>query len=855
MSLRSKILFSILLVLGIFTALIYAIDRTFIWPNFIALERDEARKNVRRCIEAIQKEVERVDTICADWAAWDDSYQFVQDHNAKFIESNLTEDSFGIAKVNLIYICNPGGQVVWGQIYDFYNDTKVEIEEFPLLALSQDHPLLLHAIDTGSLEEAAITGVFSTSQGPLLISARPVLTSKTEGPPQGTIIMGRFLDDHIINAVKESTMVHCEVWPTAQQSSPEDIQAIREHLTSDRPFHIVAVDDRILRVYSLIPDIGRANPLLLRADISRQITQKGKHALRLTFFSILIVGAGVSVVLLLLLQRMIVSPILRLTRHAIAAGRSEDLSKHLTLKQSGEIGTLAREFDNMVDRLADIQKKLIDKETGPLRQQIEFILGATKTGLIVVDLESNIHFVDPELKKIYGEYKDKKCYSYFKARDTSCPDCGAKKALKTKSIVVHEESLSRENNRSVQVTSIPFQGQDGQWLVTQLKVDISDTKCAEQQLEALAKFPSEDPAPVLRIAQDGTILYANQAGNGLLKSWGKQRGQSCPDDMYDMVLRVLDSGVNEYLEIECGDAIFSLTCVPVADSDYVNLYGHNITYEKTVENELKYSNQNMEETVRDLSLANLELQDFARAVSHDLKSPVRAIGTLADWLLRDNASKLGPDSLEQVNMIVGRASRMETLIDSLLQYCGVGRIKEEKQQTDLNMLIAEIIKNINPPQHVEIVVCEQLPTIECKVSRLTQVFSNLISNAVKFIDKPKGMVKIHYAERDDCWEFSIEDNGPGIESKYLEKIFKVFQTLSPRDEVEGAGIGLALVKKIVEEVYYSHLWVESEPGLGSTFSFTLPKNDVETGVPPEDQSISCERFPDSSKSVSHQSQV
>jgi len=169
---------------------------------------------------------------------------------------------------------------------------------------------------------------------------------------------------------------------------------------------------------------------------------------------------------------------------------------------------------------------------------------------------------------------------------------------------------------------------------------------------------------------------------------------------------------------------------------------------------------------------------------------------------------------------------MRNLIEGILTYSKVGREKEKQIQVNLNELVPDIIDMIAPPENIAITIENELPVVECEQTRIGQVFQNLLSNAVKYMDKPQGRINIGCVEEDGFWEFSVSDNGPGIKEKYFEKIFKMFQTLSPRDEFESTGVGLAVVKKIVE-LYGGKIRLESKPGEGSTFFFTLPKQNLE----------------------------
>jgi signal transduction histidine kinase len=195
---------------------------------------------------------------------------------------------------------------------------------------------------------------------------------------------------------------------------------------------------------------------------------------------------------------------------------------------------------------------------------------------------------------------------------------------------------------------------------------------------------------------------------------------------------------------------------------------------------------------------------------------------LTDWISTDYADKLDDNGKEQMNLLMRRANRMYNLIDGILQYSRVGHVEEEKVVVNLNELVAEAIDMIAPPENITITIENELPTIECEQTRIMQVFQNLLSNAVKYMDKPQGQIKVGCVEEDGFWEFYVADNGPGIEEKYFEKIFQLFQTLAPRDESESTGIGLTIIKKIVE-MYGGKTWVQSKVGSGSTFFFTLPK--------------------------------
>lgn len=232
------------------------------------------------------------------------------------------------------------------------------------------------------------------------------------------------------------------------------------------------------------------------------------------------------------------------------------------------------------------------------------------------------------------------------------------------------------------------------------------------------------------------------------------------------------------------------------------------------------------ELLNTIAKTNEELKDFAYIISHDLKAPLRGISTLTEWIVSDYGDKLDDDGREQMKLLSSRVERMHNLIEGVLQYSRVGRVNEEQIQINLNELLPEVIDMVSPPENIAVTIENKLPVISGEPTRIMQVFQNLISNAIKYMDKPDGWVKISCADKDNLWVFSVADNGPGIEEKYFEKIFQIFQTLTSRDEFESTGVGLTVTKKIVE-LYGGRIWVESQVGQGSTFFFSFPKQESE----------------------------
>lgn len=231
----------------------------------------------------------------------------------------------------------------------------------------------------------------------------------------------------------------------------------------------------------------------------------------------------------------------------------------------------------------------------------------------------------------------------------------------------------------------------------------------------------------------------------------------------------------------------------------------------------------LSENIRLLERKNHELDQFAHIVSHDLKAPLRGIANVVNWIEEDHADEVSPKVHEYLSLIKGRLQRAENLIGAILLYARIGKQPMESEVTDLNELIAEAVDSLVVPPGIRLEVQRDLPKIRTEKIPLQQVLSNLIGNAIKYHDKPDGYVKVSLRDTgNDYIEFFVEDNGPGIADVYHEKIFAIFQTLQERDSFESTGIGLAIVKKILDDRKQS-ISVISRPGEGTTFSFTWLK--------------------------------
>ena len=178
------------------------------------------------------------------------------------------------------------------------------------------------------------------------------------------------------------------------------------------------------------------------------------------------------------------------------------------------------------------------------------------------------------------------------------------------------------------------------------------------------------------------------------------------------------------------------------------------------------------QTVKKLTISNRELQEFTRVAAHDLQTPLRAIGILSDWISEDYASKFNKEGCQNTKLLQSRAQRMSRLLNAMIQYSELSLVGRKQESLDLNILVSKVIGEMDSPDNIEIVIENEMPVVIGVRKFFEELFENLINNSIRYMDKPEGYVKLGCVEQEGLWKFSVTDNGPGIEEKYYEKVFK-----------------------------------------------------------------------------------
>ncbi|MDP5188195.1 MAG: ATP-binding protein [Alishewanella sp.] len=312
----------------------------------------------------------------------------------------------------------------------------------------------------------------------------------------------------------------------------------------------------------------------------------------------------------------------------------------------------------------------------------------------------------------------------------------------------------------------------------------------EQEIVEILKQCSRSTTPILV-----PLKLINTETQSLLSSRGCLFKASLPED----------DGINKIILHLEYQSTFSQSLVEL---------NRQINKQKMLINELNQTNS-------ELQRINSDLESFAYIASHDLRSPLRAIYQLASWLKEDLEGKIDKNDLSHLYLMQSRINRMERLLDDLLAFSRAGVREEFVEMTDVNLLISNVFETLNVDQSFSLKIENALPLIQTNRIPLEQIFLNLINNAIKHHDQGTGEITVKYSEIGQFHQFEIADDGPGIPSEFTDIVFTMFKTLRPRDEVEGSGIGLAIVKKIVESCGGAIKLMKNTPR-GARFVFTWP---------------------------------
>ncbi|MCP4673691.1 MAG: HAMP domain-containing protein [Desulfobacula sp.] len=381
MTVKKKVGLILVLVFLAFGTFEFATQRFLVFPSFQLLQNENAIKDCKRVVQTIQREVHHINRLCLDWAAWDNTYDFIKSFSKDYTEANLVFSTFLGNNLNLIYFYDHMGKVVWGEAYDLNTEKKLIIKRFAPNEISQDDPLFNFDVEEKALADVFNSGIIKTDKGLMLVASRPIIKSNIEGPIRGTVVMGRFLDQGLIETLSTQTEVKFLIHPINIKDLTTKFNEILNQLTDKSKFVIDSKNSDFLSIYTAISDIQHKPIALIEAKVPMDIIQKGKSTVNYAMYSLFFAALIGLVSVTILIQLIVLKPLKLLTDHTLEVVKTSDFTKTLSMKRQDEIGDLATSFNTMTKNVSDTEEKqlLLIREKQNLIDELQDALEEIKT--------------------------------------------------------------------------------------------------------------------------------------------------------------------------------------------------------------------------------------------------------------------------------------------------------------------------------------------------------------------------------------------------------------------------------------------------------------------------------------------
>jgi signal transduction histidine kinase len=394
---QRKVFFSLLILVALYSIANCYIIKWIVTPSQLQVERKLAQQEMERFTEALTRELKVLDTMAHDWGAWNDTYTFVQDRNSEYITSNLNNDTLIGCEINLLYIFDAEGVIIWSRLIDLETHEQIVIKEIPSTGIPQDHPLLFHASSNSS-----ITGLQKTASGPLLLASHPIITSLNKGPIVGTLVFGRLLTAQLFTKLREQTKVYCSLISFNNTIFSEPLQEDIASIGPDKPYVFRETAFEIL-VYSLLKDYQGQSKWLLEVHADRSLTSQSRRILHYVFFSNSIIGFF-TLLLFLYLYRTQIRTATATFRHLIEqslppSSPKTEPKKYWELFTTNEFSKLSQDLRLMIAEFETAScrhKNIISQHTTSLRDLNELLVDEVKKRF---QIEENLHSIQMDLEK------------------------------------------------------------------------------------------------------------------------------------------------------------------------------------------------------------------------------------------------------------------------------------------------------------------------------------------------------------------------------------------------------------------------------------------------------------------------
>jgi len=597
-----------LLIIGVMIAglivIVYVILQIILLSSFSKLEKQNTQQNVERALDALSNDLFVLDVTCDNWASWDDTYAFIKDANGEYVKSNLIDGTFIKLRLNLILFVNSSGQIVFGKAFDLQNETEIPIPQSLQELLSANEILLYHPNT-----ESHITGIVLLSEGPMLISSQPILTSEDKGPIHGALIMGRYLTFAEIERLSKITHLPLTIYQVNNPQMPSDFQEARSSLSEKTPIFVQALSAESIAGYALLKDIYGKPGLMLRVDIPRRIYKQSQVSQRFFILLFLVISLVFTVMVILFLKKQILSRLTLLNHSVKSISKSGDFTTRIQIKGKDELSSLAGEINRMLETLEHSCYKLRESE-----EKYRSLVKSTEDSMYLVDRNCRYLFLNKKYLSRIGLPKEKvvgKTYGEFHSKeDTKEMREKVEEAFETGKFILYEYR-NRRNNRYFLRTLNPIKDPKTGIVkaITVVSKDITKYKKIKEELkkseEQLRRIFDASNEVIFTKDIKGYYTHANAAFSRILKRplekiIGKKDEEIFLEKEAKILrktdLKVLERGDTDthedILTVDKERRVFKTTKVPLRNEagEIVGLCGfaEDITERKQREEKIRY---------------------------------------------------------------------------------------------------------------------------------------------------------------------------------------------------------------------------------------------------------------------------
>ena len=844
MKLRRKTLSIVGITIAGLTGILYATSSSILLGSLVKAEEQEATQVVKGVLNLFSQTSDDFNSRFADWSAWDDTYTFIQNRNKEFIASNLVPEGLANVRVNIAVFVNTSGKIVYGTGLDTKKLQLTPVPEALKQHISLNDPLLQHPN-----AESSLAGIMLLPSGPVLITSRPIVTTKGTGPIRGTLVFGRNLDAAGIAKLSKITRLPVIVHSMNEPQLPDEFQKVRAQLSANKPILVRALSEDAIAGYALLNDIYNQPALILRVDIPREIYRQGQISLQYLLVSVILAGIGFIGCTLLLLEHLVLFRLSSLAKGVNCVSASQDLSLRLSVTGEDELSDLAYTINGMLSAIANAENEQIEEKAryqAVVEQATDCIFlwdAQTKHLLEANTAFRNLLDYSPDAISQLTIY-DIVAYS------KDLIDNNIESLLTDQQFRIGEVLYLRRDGSCVDVeVSGSVISYGGREIICTVVRDITERKQAEAELRASEEryrlLFKNNPHPMWVYDLDTLQFIAvNQAA---IEHYGYTR-----DEFLNMTVVEIRAPKNfpRFLKnISLLDAEIDLTSVCQHQKKNGTIIDVEITsYELVFDNrkaELVLAQDVTDRLQAEAKLykakeaaeaANLAKSQFLANMSHELRTPLNAIIGYSE-ILQEDAFDLGEeDFVIDLEKIHKAGNHLLGLINDILDLSKIeaGQTELDLETFDLSEVIQEVATTVKPlflrnSNRLNVEYPERIGDFHSDRMKLIQILFNLLSNAAKFTQQGTITFSVERITNDensydsDWLIFNCADTGIGMTAEQVQKLFQPFTQAdaSTTRKYGGTGLGLAIAQKY-SQMLGGEIMVKSELGKGSTFTVILP---------------------------------